>query len=112
MPPNGDYNRPMQKQFQSNTIVPNKSTMVEEDDDGSPNEDEEAFGLERTATNRSKRSEVTERSAVASEVIITQNILVSSGDINSYDRPTRSFWMNTRLKCATCGKSLMLWRMP
>ncbi|WYZ44108.1 hypothetical protein EsH8_VII_000544 [Colletotrichum jinshuiense] len=68
MPPNGDYNRPMQKQFQSNTIVPNKSTMVEEDDDGSPNEDDgEAFGLERTATNRSKRSEITERSAVASE---------------------------------------------
>ncbi|KAK1994936.1 hypothetical protein LX36DRAFT_183309 [Colletotrichum falcatum] len=68
MPPNGDYNRPMQKQFQSNTIVPNKSTMVEEDDDASPNEDEaEVFGLERTATNRSKRSEVTEQSAVASE---------------------------------------------
>ncbi|KAJ0164153.1 Protein SPA2 [Colletotrichum tanaceti] len=68
MPSNGDYNRPMQKQFQSNTIVPNKSTMVEEDDDGSPNEDDgEAFALERTATNRSKRSEVTERSAAASE---------------------------------------------
>lgn len=31
--PNGDYGRPMAKQFQSNTIVPNKSTMVEEDDD-------------------------------------------------------------------------------
>ncbi|KAK0632994.1 hypothetical protein B0T14DRAFT_533283 [Immersiella caudata] len=31
--PNGDYNRPMAKQFQSNTIVPNKSTMVEEDDE-------------------------------------------------------------------------------
>ncbi|KAK0733583.1 hypothetical protein B0T26DRAFT_736496 [Lasiosphaeria miniovina] len=31
--PNGDYERPMAKQFQSNTIVPNKSTMVEEDDD-------------------------------------------------------------------------------
>lgn len=31
--PNGDYGRPTQKQFQSNTIVPNKSTMVEEDDD-------------------------------------------------------------------------------
>jgi hypothetical protein len=30
---NGDYGRPMPKQFQSNTIVPNKSTMVEEDDD-------------------------------------------------------------------------------
>lgn len=34
--PNGDYGRPMQKQFQSNTIVPNKSTMIEEDDDGNP----------------------------------------------------------------------------
>ncbi|KAI1870954.1 hypothetical protein JX265_005994 [Neoarthrinium moseri] len=33
MPPNG-FDRPQQKQFQSNTIVPNKSTMVEEDDDG------------------------------------------------------------------------------
>jgi hypothetical protein len=33
LPPNGDYGRPMPKQFQSNTIVPNKSTMVEEDDD-------------------------------------------------------------------------------
>lgn len=31
--PNGDYNRPMPKQLnQNNTIVPNKSTMVEEDD--------------------------------------------------------------------------------
>ncbi|KAF6816011.1 cell polarity protein [Colletotrichum musicola] len=69
MPPGGDYNRPMQKQFQSNTIVPNKSTMVEEDDEGSPNEDDDAaFGLERTATNRtSKRSQATEQSAVASE---------------------------------------------
>ncbi|KAL2270016.1 hypothetical protein VTJ83DRAFT_2200 [Remersonia thermophila] len=28
-----DYARPMPKQFQSNTIIPNKSTMVEEDDD-------------------------------------------------------------------------------
>ncbi|TDZ13384.1 Protein SPA2 [Colletotrichum spinosum] len=68
MPPGGEYNRPMQKQFQSNTIVPNKSTMVEEDDEGSPNEDGGgAFGLERTATNRSKRSQTTEQSAVASE---------------------------------------------
>lgn len=33
--PNGDYGRPMQKQLnQNNTIVPNKSTMLEEDDDG------------------------------------------------------------------------------
>lgn len=31
-PANGEYGRPMPKQFQSNTIVPNKSTMLEEDD--------------------------------------------------------------------------------
>ncbi|KAG6018867.1 hypothetical protein E4U41_003525 [Claviceps citrina] len=32
--PNGDYGRPMPKQLnQNNTIVPNKSTMLEEDDD-------------------------------------------------------------------------------
>lgn len=33
MPPSG-YDRPTPKQFQSNTIIPNKSTMVEEDDEG------------------------------------------------------------------------------
>lgn len=33
MPPNS-FDRPQPKQFQSNTIIPNKSTMVEEDDDG------------------------------------------------------------------------------
>ncbi|KAI4597136.1 component of the polarisome [Pestalotiopsis sp. 9143b] len=33
MPPNG-FDRPQPKQFQSNMIVPNKSTMLEEDDDG------------------------------------------------------------------------------
>ncbi|KAI6366710.1 hypothetical protein MCOR25_005077 [Pyricularia grisea] len=33
MPPPGAYDRPMAKQSQSNTIVPVKSTMVEEDDD-------------------------------------------------------------------------------
>lgn len=30
-----DYGRPTAKQFQSNTMVPNKSTMVEDDDDAS-----------------------------------------------------------------------------
>jgi hypothetical protein len=71
--PNGDYNRPMQKQFQSNTIVPNKSTMVEEDDGAGPDNDDNgsgnAYGLDRAPSNReSKRSQGTERSAVASEV--------------------------------------------
>lgn len=45
--PPGDFGRPMQKQLhQNNTIVPNKSTMVEEDDDGT---DSDAFGLEGAA---------------------------------------------------------------
>ncbi|KAH7034653.1 uncharacterized protein B0I36DRAFT_360154 [Microdochium trichocladiopsis] len=50
MPPGG-YDRPMPKQFQSNTIVPNKSTMVEEDDDGS--EENDSFNAKR----ESKRSQ-------------------------------------------------------
>ncbi|KAK4155525.1 hypothetical protein C8A00DRAFT_31661 [Chaetomidium leptoderma] len=60
--PNGDYGRPMPKQFQSNTIVPNKSTMVEEDDDAisptSPDPNRrDAYGLNRALENRdSKRS--------------------------------------------------------
>ncbi|KAK6849491.1 hypothetical protein PG995_013324 [Apiospora arundinis] len=58
IPPN-NFDRPQQKQFQSNTIVPNKSTMVEEDDDGADDiEDNEAFGLEAASNGReSKRSE-------------------------------------------------------
>lgn len=37
LPPN-NYDRPQPKQFQSNTIIPNKSTMVEEDDDEGQND--------------------------------------------------------------------------
>ncbi|OTB02645.1 hypothetical protein M426DRAFT_24434 [Hypoxylon sp. CI-4A] len=53
--PNGSFDRPMAKQFQSNTIVPNKSTMVEEDDDvtGSNDDDNDAF---RRTNRDSKRS--------------------------------------------------------
>lgn len=46
MPPN-DYGRPLPKTFQSNTLVPNKSTMVEDDDD--QDNDSDAFGLESAA---------------------------------------------------------------
>lgn len=47
--PNGGFGQPMQKQLnQNNTIVPNKSTMVEEDDDGDP------YGLD--SNRESKRS--------------------------------------------------------
>ncbi|POR36698.1 Protein SPA2 [Tolypocladium paradoxum] len=46
---NGDYGRPMPKQLnQNNTIVPNKSTMLEEDDENGADEDgANVFGLER-----------------------------------------------------------------
>lgn len=54
-PPNNEYGRPMPKQFQSNTITPNKSTMVEDDEDDEESERgtfmrdiraSDAFGLE------------------------------------------------------------------
>lgn len=49
-PPGGAFGRPLPKTFQSNTIIPNKSTMVEEDDDDGPDNDSDneggAFGLE------------------------------------------------------------------
>ena len=47
-PGGSDYGRPMPKQFQSNTITPNKSTMVEDDDGvGGPyDRSSDAFGLE------------------------------------------------------------------
>ncbi|KAK2625580.1 hypothetical protein QTJ16_004892 [Diplocarpon rosae] len=54
IPPN-DYGRPTPKQFQSNTIVPNKSTMVEDDETGGEDNDDDdgsAFGLEGAARNR------------------------------------------------------------
>ncbi|POS74552.1 hypothetical protein DHEL01_v207056 [Diaporthe helianthi] len=45
LPPNG-YDRPTPKQFQSNTMIPNKSTMLEEDDEG-PEDDQaqDAYAL-------------------------------------------------------------------
>ncbi|CAH0056688.1 unnamed protein product [Clonostachys solani] len=50
--PGGQMGRPMPKQLnQSNTIVPNKSTMVEEDDEG------EAAGSEQENKGRSETSE-------------------------------------------------------
>ena len=58
IPPN-DYGRPTPKTFQSNTIVPNKSTMVEDDETGGEdNEDDdgEAFGLEGAAARERKKS--------------------------------------------------------
>ncbi|GAP85343.1 putative cell polarity [Rosellinia necatrix] len=66
MPPNGNFDRPLPKQFQSNTIVPNKSTMVEEDDDGmaSNDDDHDAFaprGRDSKASMQNSSSEVDKR---------------------------------------------------
>lgn len=54
-PPSSDYGRPMAKQFQSNTITPNKSMMVEDEDDTQVSESRydrssDAFGLESSLT--------------------------------------------------------------
>lgn len=55
LPPN-DYGRPQPKTFQSNTIVPNKSTMVEDDETGGEdNDDEDAFALENAAKGRGNK---------------------------------------------------------
>lgn len=67
---NSDYGRPMPKQFQSNTIVPNKSTMVEEDDDAiSPLSPDpgmaDAYDLGRSPGDRDSK-----RSAGQSEVCV------------------------------------------
>lgn len=53
-----ELGRPLPKTFQQNTIVPNKGTMVEDDDSGA--DDDDAFNLEgaaaRRATNKSAKS--------------------------------------------------------
>jgi hypothetical protein len=56
LPPN-DYGRPTPKTFQSNTIIPNKSTMVEDDETGGEdNEDDEAEALRLAEKRESKKS--------------------------------------------------------
>ncbi|KAI0864952.1 hypothetical protein F4860DRAFT_500682 [Xylaria cubensis] len=56
LPPNGNFDRPLPKQFQSNTIVPNKSTMVEEDDDGSGSNDGDSGAI--TPRSRNSKEEI------------------------------------------------------
>ncbi|GCB17707.1 protein SPA2 [Aspergillus awamori] len=56
-PPGMNGDGPMAKSFQSNTIVPNKSTMVEDDDDGVGTEDDydarsDAFALDAVLQSR------------------------------------------------------------
>jgi predicted nucleic acid-binding Zn-ribbon protein len=81
----------MQKQFQSNTLVPNKSTMVEEDDDPvmeNAQDNSYGLGLDRVTSNRENdRSVGSQRSNVQSEV--TQDMYspgLGSG-ANGFDVP-------------------------
>ncbi|OIW23984.1 hypothetical protein CONLIGDRAFT_120447 [Coniochaeta ligniaria NRRL 30616] len=75
-PANGEYGRPMPKQFQSNTIVPNKSTMLEEDDEVpisplTPAPEANGFGLGPLSANQDSERSFDgfggDRSAVPSE---------------------------------------------
>ena len=72
--PESDFGRPQPKSFQSNTIVPNKSTLVEDDDDlsGLDEEDDnrsDAFGLESAGGRLESRrnTDTTSRSVAVSE---------------------------------------------
>lgn len=65
--PNGDDNGPMAKSFQSNTIVPNKSTLVEEDDDMEDDYDgrSDAFGLESLQSRRETTATLADKKLLA-----------------------------------------------
>jgi hypothetical protein len=59
-PADGQYGRPMPKQFQSNTMIPTKSTMIEDRDEDSGyqsrlDRSSDAFGLENSLRNTKSR---------------------------------------------------------
>ncbi|RDW87554.1 hypothetical protein BP5796_03248 [Coleophoma crateriformis] len=69
--PPGDFGRPTPKTFQSNTLVPNKSTMVEDDDEQTGGEDDEeessSFNLEGAAGERERKMSSSGKSSGGSE---------------------------------------------
>lgn len=80
IPPN-DFGRPTPKTFQSNTIVPNKSTMVEDDETGGEDNDDDdgdAFGLESAARNRERK-----KSTGSSEVGLSCTSLLTSANLHA-----------------------------
>jgi hypothetical protein len=72
LPSDSDYGRPMPKQFQSNTIMPNKSVMVEDEDEyggaGDQDRRSDAFGLDGIAASlpSNRDTSATSRSAGSS----------------------------------------------
>lgn len=92
-----------QKQFQSNTIVPNKSTMVEEDDDGLDSEDNAGFGMESAVNRASKRSADTGISGAMSEV--GTGSCCESTLTDQAARLIRDYSTSLRLKCAIFSRN-------
>ena len=81
LPQDSDYRRPTPQQFQSSTIMPNKSTMVEDEDEyGNGNDDRrsDAFGLDgilpsnRDTSNTSRSAGSSNREAKLLEAAQTQ----------------------------------------
>ena len=66
--PDDTYDRPTAKTFQSNTIIPNKSTLVEDDDDQTLNDDtDDIYGLSSTGKRDTSNTSNTSRSLGSSE---------------------------------------------
>lgn len=107
---NGSFSQPQQKQFQSNTIIPNKSTMVEEDEDdpSGDNDENDAFGLDAQNDRTSKRSRDTEKSAMSEVSRPTRDwrqVLTFS-----ITRRTRNFWMSTKSRFGSCATNWTRWK--
>lgn len=101
--PVDSFGRPQPKTFQSNTMVPNKSTMVEDDETGGEDEDDDgdAFGLESAARSRSSKKSGTSD--------VSMGACFGVADTNSH-RLRRNSSTTINYKSQNYVKSWMLWR--
>ncbi|KAF2840939.1 hypothetical protein M501DRAFT_929926 [Patellaria atrata CBS 101060] len=89
------FGRPLPKTFQSNTIIPNKSTMVEDDDDQSgldeDDDDQDAFGLEGAARRESKRNTTKSLAQQSSKLVEDLQVQISDlqAKVNSLETSLR-----------------------
>jgi hypothetical protein len=77
-PRGNSFGRPLPKVSQSNTIIPNKGTMVEDDDETGDDDDdmEDAFGLEKAAMRQSKRNTTKSMATEVSFSALFRNIWI------------------------------------
>ncbi len=106
--PMGEYGRPMPKQFQSNTIVPNKSTMVEEDDDAvGPTSPAPGFGMNGMSWQRpgNERGWKWWREPPSPSEVRNQphHPAITFADLTR-SRPTRSSWTSMQPMLGASGK--------